>query len=154
MIYKKILLAYDGSDVSNQALHHAIKLAKNQHATLYILYVVEESFGFRGGIGYDYDYLISIYKDEGHKVLNEATDIVKAECASIKHETLLVQLNTFQGRVADVVIDKANELAVDLIIVGTHGRRGINHFFLGSVAENIMRMSHAPVLLIRGSSDN
>lgn len=105
-----------------------------------------------GRIGYDYDHLISLYKEEGNQVLQEATDIVKAD-SSIKHELLLVQLNTFQGRVADVVIDKANELTVDLIIVGTQGRRGINHFFLGSVAENIMRMSHVPVLLIRGSHE-
>jgi nucleotide-binding universal stress UspA family protein len=149
MIYKKILLAYDGGDVSKQALQHSIKLAKNQHATLYILYVVEESFGFRGGIGYDYDYLISIYKEEGEKVLQEAADLIKLE-PSIKHELILVQLNTFQGRVADVVIDKANELAVDLIVVGTHGRRGFNHLIIGSVAENLMRMANAPLLLIRG----
>jgi nucleotide-binding universal stress UspA family protein len=149
MIYKKILLAYDGGDVSKLALQHSIKLAKNQHATLYILYVVEESFGFRGGIGYDYDYLISIYKEEGEKVLQEASDLIKQE-SSIKHELILVQLNTFQGRVADVVIDKANELVVDLIVVGTHGRRGFNHLIIGSVAENLMRMANAPLLLIRG----
>jgi nucleotide-binding universal stress UspA family protein len=149
MIYKKILLAYDGSDVSREALTHSIKLAKNQHATLYVLYVVEESFGFRGGIGYDYDDLISLYKEEGEKVLQEATDLI--EESSINHEPLLVQLNTFQGRVADVVIDKAKELAVDLIVAGTHGRRGINHLILGSVAEDITRMANTPVLLIRSS---
>ena len=152
-MYQKILLAYDGSNVSKQALQHTIKLAQNQQAMLYVLYVVEESFGFRGGIGYDYDYLISIYKEEGENVLQEAKDIISAE-STIKHDSILVQLNTFQGRVADVVIDKADELRVDLIVAGTHGRRGINHFILGSVAENIMRMAKMPVLLIRGSEES
>lgn len=150
MIYKKIMVAVDGSDVSDIALRHAIKIAQDQKATLYLIHVAEETFGFRGGVGYDYDYLISMYRKEGLKVLKQAAKTVKAGSA-VKCKILLVELNSFQGRIAEVVIDKTKELSIDLLVVGTHGRRGFNHLFLGSVAENIMRIAITPVLLIRGS---
>ena len=54
-------------------------------------------------------------------------------------------------RVPDVVVAEAKRWPADLIVAGTHGRRGLSHLFLGSVAEGIIRISTVPVLLIRGS---
>ncbi|RUR05882.1 universal stress protein [Legionella sp. km772] len=146
MLYKKIMVAVDGSEVSQQALQHAMKLAENQKAKLVLLHIVEETFGFRGGVGFDYDYLISRYRDEGLEILKQAAGLVKANSA-LKCKTLLVELNPFQGRIAEVIIDKVKELSIDLIILGTHGRRGFNHWLLGSVAEDLMRIAITPVLL-------
>lgn len=149
MLYNKIMVAIDGSDVSSKALDHAIKLAENHKATLILIHIVEESFGFRGGVGFDYDYLITQYREEGLRILKDAEQIVK-EKSSLKCKTILVELNPFQGRIAEVLIDKIKDLSVDLLVMGTHGRRGFNHFLLGSVAENLIRIAVTPVLLIRG----
>ena len=127
-----------------------IKIAEDQKAKLYLIHIVEENFGFRGGVGYDYDYLISMYREEGLKILEASAQIVKEQSA-LKCKTLLVELNPFQGRIAEVIIDKVKELSIDLVVMGTHGRRGFNHLLLGSVAENLMRIAVTPVLLIRGT---
>lgn len=150
MLYKKIMVAIDGSELSAKALAHAVQLAEQQKSSLILIHIVEENFGFRGGVGFDYDYLISQYREEGLKVLNEAEQAVKAQ-SELKCKTLLVELNPFQGRIAEVLIDKVQELGVDLLVMGTHGRRGFNHLLLGSVAENLIRIAVTPVLLIRGA---
>lgn len=147
MIYKKILVAIDGSDTSKAALQEAIRLANDQKAALQILFVIEENFAFHGGPGFDFSQLIAIYKEKGQQVLNEAKK--EAEHASINIETKLIQLNPFQGRVAEIIADEAKAWSADLLVIGTHGRRGVSHLFLGSVAENVIRIATVPVLLIR-----
>lgn len=151
MLYKKIMVAIDGSDVSLKAFEHAIQLAENHKSSLILIHVVEENFGFRGGVGFDYDYLITQYREEGLRILKDAEQKVK-EKSGLKCKTILVELNPFQGRIAEVLIDKIKDLSVDLLVIGTHGRRGFNHLLLGSVAENLIRLAVTPVLLIRGEA--
>ncbi|CDZ77764.1 Universal stress protein/MSMEI_3859 [Legionella massiliensis] len=153
MLYKKIILAVDGSNTSNYALQEAIKLAEDQKAVLLVIHVVEENFGFHGGAGFDYSPLIELYKREGQKILDQAKERISSQ-SSIKFETKLVQLNSFQGRVAEVIIEETKQSAADLLVIGTHGRRGFNHLILGSVAELAIRIATTPVLLIRHSANS
>lgn len=148
MIYKKIILAIDGSDTSNCALQEAIKLAEDQKAKLHLIHVIEESFPFHGGIGFDYSPLIDLYKKEGQRILDLAQERIDNH-SSIKAETKLIELNPFQGRIAEVIIEETKLWGGDLLIIGTHGRRGFSHLVLGSVAEHVMRIATTPVLLVR-----
>ncbi|WP_019217844.1 universal stress protein [Legionella tunisiensis] len=151
MLYKRIMMATDGSDISNNALQEAIQLATDQKAHLKIVYVVDEAFVYHGGPGFDYSLIIKAFKDEGQKILDKTAAIVSKQ-SSIKFDTTLIELNPFQGRVGEVIVEKAKGWPADLLVIGTHGRRGLSHLFLGSVAEQIIRTATMPVLLIRGQS--
>lgn len=152
MLYKKIILAIDGSDTSNLALREAIKLAEDQKAELLLLHVIEENFIFHGGAGFDYSFLIDLYKKEGQKILDLASELISSQ-SSIKLETKLIQLNPFQGRIAEIIIEEAKKYGGDLLVIGTHGRRGFNHLVLGSVAELVIRIATTPILLVRGKAN-
>ena len=149
MIYKNILLATDGSDVSNCALQEVIKLIKHQKSTVRLVHVVDESFIYYGGPGFDYPSLIASYREEGARILEKAADLITSQ-SSAHVEKRLIELKPLQGRIAEAIIDEAAEWPADLLVIGTHGRRGFSHFFLGSVAENIVRIATMPVLLVRG----
>ncbi|STX40665.1 universal stress protein [Legionella donaldsonii] len=151
MLYKKIMVATDGSDLSNHVLQEAIQLATDQKAHLRIAYVVDEGFVYHGGPGFDYSLILKAFKDEGQKILDKTAALVSKQ-SSIKFDTTLIELNPFQGRVSEVIVEKAKEWPADLLVIGTHGRRGLSHLFLGSVAEQIIRTATMPVLLIRGQS--
>lgn len=146
-MYKTILVAIDGSETSNNALFQAIELSKDQKAKLIIIHVIEEAFIFHGGPGYDFSAAIDAYKKEGQRVLDNAKSMVKTQNKT-DYEIKLVEHNPFQGRIADVIVEEAKQYQADLLILGTHGRRGFSHVLLGSVAEQTIRLSHKPTLLV------
>lgn len=148
MNYKKILLAIDGSDASKPALQEAIRLAHNQRARLKVIFVVDESFVYHGGPGYDYLSYLAACREEGQSILNQATEDIKNQ-STIQFETALLELEPFQGRIADAIMEEVQDWHADILIVGTHGRRGFSHIFMGSVAENVIRIATIPVLLVR-----
>lgn len=150
MFYKKIMLAIDGSDTSNSAIEEVIKLVKNQDVQLKIVHVVDESLVYYSGPGFDYSAYIEVLRKEGQDILNKATQLI-GEQTSIKVETALLELGQFQGRIADLIVEATKEWPADLLVLGTHGRKGFSRFLLGSVAEHIMRIASTPVLLIRSS---
>jgi nucleotide-binding universal stress UspA family protein len=84
----------------------------------------------------------------GRDILEKAAAAV-AE-AGLETDTKLIEINTPGRRIPEVIAEEADAWPADLIVVGTHGRRGLSHVFLGSVAEGIVRVSAKPVLLIRG----
>jgi nucleotide-binding universal stress UspA family protein len=81
----------------------------------------------------------------GEKVIGDAMKLVKAEGLDAESRTL----ENFTARVAEAIIEEARKWRADLIVMGTHGRRGVSHLFLGSDAEAVVRMSDVPVLLVR-----
>ena len=72
-----------------------------------------------------------------------------AHQAHIKFENHLIETKPFEGRVAEKIIEESLVRPTDLLVIGTHGRRGFSRLFLGSVAENIIRIATLPVLLVR-----
>jgi len=145
-MYARILVAIDGSSTSDRALQEAIALAKDQKAELRLVHVVD-----RAPLAPDYIELVDeseidkIFTEAGQKVV--ADGLAQTKAAGITATSTLLQ--TVAERVANVIIDEAKHWPADLIIVGTHGRHGIGHFFLGSVAEGVSRNAAMPVLLIR-----
>ena len=151
MIYKNILLAIDAGEGSNAAVEEIIKLAKDQNVHLRIIHVVDESIAYCGGSGFDTSLVINSLKEEGMEILDNVAKTIESK-SSIKVEKSLRELRAQQGRVAEIIVEEAKEWPADLLVIGTHGRRGFSRLFLGSVAENIIRIATTPVLLVRSSN--
>ena len=146
-MYKSILVAVDGSQTSELALKEAIQLAKSMGARLLIVNVVDEiNFNWA-----EYPNLTEIWDvlaASGRALLDKSA--ATAAEAGVEADTRLVELDKLGDRVPEALAREADAWPADLIVVGTHGRRGLSHVFLGSVAEGIVRVATKPVLLIRG----
>jgi nucleotide-binding universal stress UspA family protein len=147
-MFKKVLVPIDGSAASREGLERAIALAKNQKARLRLMPVVDEHGVIQGmepamNVGDLLDSLVA----EGRKVLANAA--VTAKKHGVTADTVLYEL--LIGRVADRIVREAAKWRADVIVMGTHGRRGIGRLVMGSDAENVLRQSPVPVLLVRGA---
>jgi nucleotide-binding universal stress UspA family protein len=147
MSYKRILVPVDGSPTSNAGLREAIELAKAQGASLRLVHVADEHFLASMGIEFagNIDDLMASVAAAGRKALRAAERVVRRsglEPSSVMFETLT-------GPVADPIIAEARKWRADLIVIGTHGRRGMRRVLMGSDAEQIVRLAPVPVLLVR-----
>ena len=92
--------------------------------------------------------VIASIREEATGVLAQAKK--KLDAARVSSQTKIVETEVSGERIAQAIAKEAKNWPADLIVVGTHGRRGFSHFLLGSVAESIVRVASKPVLLIRG----
>jgi nucleotide-binding universal stress UspA family protein len=147
-MYQRILVPLDGSDTSTLGLREAIRLAIDQRARLRLVVVVDESVASQNfeAIFLTGD-LIGALRQAGKKVIQEALALTRKH--GIKADTSLSE--TKGGRVSDLIVREAKKWKADLIVMGTHGRRGINRMVLGSDAEAVLRTSPVPVLMIRST---
>ncbi len=145
-MYQRILVPIDGSETSVRALQEAIKLA-NRKAQLRLVYVLEETYLLDAeGYAYiDYDSLQKALRDTGQRALAQAAEQVRRLGATA--ETVLLEAKG--ERIANVIDGDARAWKADLIVLGTHGRSGLNRLLLGSVAEGVARVAQVPVLLVR-----
>jgi nucleotide-binding universal stress UspA family protein len=149
-VYQRILVPIDGSEVSNAAVEEAAKLAKELRARLCLVHVVDLSGLYRTvGSGVPIGDIEQLVLQGGQQELNQAEGIAARE--GIIPETTLIR--SASGRISTAIIDQAKRWAADLIVMGTHGRGGLERLFLGSVAEGVARAATVPVLLVRGSDE-
>ncbi|NNM59342.1 MAG: universal stress protein [Legionellales bacterium] len=146
-MYKHILVAVDTCDTSYAALKAAITLAKQLNAKLRILHVANEYFVNYLGANIGYEEYETSVKEAGQALLSQMSKI--ASKSKVTFDTTLVELKNFQGRIEQKIIEAAQAWPADLLVIGSHGRRGFHHFLLGSVSEGVTRISPIPVLLIR-----
>lgn len=144
-LFKKILVPVDGSNTSNKALDYALKMAQSDQAEVRLIYCIDElsmlnSHEFSGEI-------MQIARENGHTILQRGLSL--AETAKVKADSRLI--DRVGQRLGESVADAAGDWGADLIVLGTHGRRGIGRVLLGSGAEQVMRMAPVPVLMVRGS---
>jgi len=147
-MYKRILVPVDGSATSAKGLGEAIRLAKLTGARLALVNVVDEmslALGVEAYASYSRD-VLSALRDGAREILDNAQ--ARAASAGVGADTKAIE--TFGARVADLIVDEAVAAKADLIVIGTHGRRGIGRLLLGSDAEQILRLAPIPVLLVRG----
>ncbi len=146
-MYKKILVAIDDSDTSRCALSEAIHIARSSNAQLFITHVADETLMSMHQRTFsttlNLDHALQAIADAGKVLLEQA----KTEAAGVNCETVLLVARN--RRVSETLVDKAEEIGVDLIIMGRHGKRGIAKLILGSVAEQVSKMASASVLLVR-----
>lgn len=145
-MYKRILVPLDGSATAERGLREAMSLAEGQQTRLLLLHVVDdyplliETSSMTG-----YDEMMRTLRQYGLEVLAKARKA--CEEASIHCETLLREVTG--ERVSDIILAQAAQHECDLIIMGTHGRRGLQRFTMGSQAEAVARESPVAVMLVR-----
>lgn len=145
-MYAKILVPVDGSPTSDLGLAEAVKLAKLTGARLRLLHAVDIlSASLSPEISMATSPTVfEMLRQGGDSILAKAR--TTAERAGVQAETALQ--DTLTGRLCDSVIDDARRWGADVIVIGTHGRRGVGRLLLGSDAEQIARLSPVPVLLV------
>mgnify|MGYP000338950379 CR=1 FL=1 len=147
-MFKRILVAVDGSDTAQQALQEAIKLAQELQAKLRIVHAVDV---VNLNLGAEFPNPMEIsdaLSKSGLEILRKAQAV--AQQAGIAAETRLIEIDTLGHRIPEMIAADAEAWPADLIVICTHGRRGLSHLLLGSVAEGVVRVATKPVLLIRG----
>lgn len=149
-MFKKILVPIDGSATSKLGLKQAARLARSQNATLTLLHVVDENVvtqtAATGGVYVEG--LIESLVAAGKRILAAAEAEAKKEKVRVRG----VLVEDIGLPVADVIVAQAKKLKADLIVLGTHGRRGLSRLVMGSDAENVVRQTSIPVLLVRGGA--
>lgn len=147
-MYQRILVPYDGSEPSDHALGEAIRMARLTGATMRLIHVVNQLAvltGIESAPGQSAAAIETTLR-LGQSVLARGADRLRD--AGLVASTDLVE--NFNARLADLVVADAQRWQADLIVIGTHGRRGLRRALLGSDAEQILRSAPAPVLLVRG----
>ena len=147
-MYKKILVAVDGSDTSKLGLAEAIRLAKAFQSTVRAVYSVDSPAMLFDVGYYDPTELRKSFIEAGTLLLKETADALAA--AGLANETTLVETEGVGEDVAGALQREALQSGADVVVMGTHGRRGLAHAMLGSVAEKFVRLATTPVLLVRG----
>lgn len=145
--YHQILVPVDGSPTSEIALDEAIRLAQVGGARLQLLHVVDPmgyATGFEPAMNYVND-IIPLMRVAGEKLL--AHNRQKALDKGVDADCVLI--DEAPGRICDHVAEQARRSKADLIVVGSHGRRGVGRVLLGSDAEQIVRHAPVPVLVVR-----
>lgn len=148
--YKKIVVAVDGSATSDLALNEAIRLAGAGDAEVLALYIVDNGQLMFDVAYYDPTPVMHALAESGERALAAAAQRLAAQ--GVSYETRLVTEQAVGGDIAGSVNEAASNWGADLIVIGTHGRRGVRRLVLGSVAESVMRQANVPVLLVRGQA--
>lgn len=143
-MYQRILVAIDGSDTSRNAFFAALDLARGG-ARLRPLFVIDDLPLYFSVPGYDPSLVTRARTEEGQEVMDQAADAMRSH--SVDGEALMVTADSTEG-VAERIIRAAREFNADLLVLGTHGRRGVRRLVLGSVAEQTVRLAGLPVLLV------
>ena len=144
MAYKRILVPVDGSPTSNSGLDEALRLARAGGSKIRLLHIIDDTLAFNSPDGAGVNYVLDALRGSARQALKDAGDRVRR--ARLEAETGLVE--NFTGRVADAIVEQARRWRADVIVMGTHGRRGFDRLLIGSNAELVVRHSHIPVLLV------
>lgn len=146
-MYQRILVPIDGSETSHAGLLEAVRLAKMTGAQLRLLHAVDEmpfAMSAQGYAAMSAD-VLGLLREAGEKILQDGRAL--ATDSGIAADTALFDVHA--GRLCDLVADEARHWGADLIVMGTHGRRGVGRLLLGSDAEQILRTAPVSVLLVR-----
>jgi nucleotide-binding universal stress UspA family protein len=147
-MFKRILVPIDGSATSGKALTAALQLARDSGGRVRVTHSLDE-LAYLSGFEYSGD-LIKIAREKAAKMLDDAMASAKAAGVPADHQ-LVEQPGQ---RLGQTVSDAALAWEADLVVVGTHGRRGIDRVLMGSGAEQVIRMAPVPVLVVRGDASD
>ncbi len=142
-LVKRILIATDGSEYTKNAVEYGIDLAENTEAKLYAIYVIDTAAFASIPMDAAWESMYELLKQEGDEATKYVADRAEAEGLSVERLTI-------EGHPAEEIIKHADKNSVNLIVMGTLGKSGLDRFLLGSVAEKVVRISKIPVLVVRG----
>jgi nucleotide-binding universal stress UspA family protein len=142
-LFKKILVPIDGSDTADKAMRMALDMARESLASVRFMHVIDDDRYFSS---YEFSADLRTYAfDNAKKLLQNAMDAAAA--LGVNADTQLI--NKPGQRLGENVADEAQNWGADLVVVGTHGHRGLGRVLLGSGAEQVVRLSPVPVLMVR-----
>ena len=145
-MYSNILVPVDGSATAALGVAEAVKLAQDQDATLRLIHVVNELIMMTSyDSGYGLPNLVESLREYGETVLTHAESLVRT--AGVKVDSVLIE--ALGNQAGTYIVEQAKDWNADLIVMGTHGRRGIRRMVMGSDAEYVVRNMPVPVLLVR-----
>ena len=142
-LFKNIILATDGSKYSGNAVEYAVEIAKISGARISAISVVDTGLFATIPMDAAWENIYELLKTEA----NEATGKVEEEA---KKSDVDVECFVVEGHPAEEIVKLSETIPADLIVMGTLGKRGLDRFLLGSVAEKISRISKVPVMIVRG----
>jgi nucleotide-binding universal stress UspA family protein len=147
--YGRILVAVDGSRAADKGLREAIRVAKEGGAQLIVLHIVSEFYAYYAmeGAGLTGD-VYERLREEGRRILDKARAL--AERQRLEPKSVMRQVAA--GSAAEAIVREAKKQRADLIVLGTHGRRGMTRLVMGSDAEEVVRTAPVPVLLVRAGA--
>lgn len=145
-MYQRILAPIDGSEASARAFDAALRLARESAAQLVPLYVVDVPLVGADAPGYDPSIVRDALYEEGSRVNAQA--LAKIQRDGVTGTPRVLETSPVGDDIAHSILRVANEWPADLVVMGTHGRRGFRRLILGSVAERFVRIASCPVLLI------
>jgi len=140
---QKIMLAADGSDASEPAVQQAFELAQAGRSPLKIVTGVDIF-----GAYYATPESIKFLQEEGHKLLVKLQD--QGAGLGVPVETHLLETDVGGKRIGELIVAEAERLRADLIVLGSHGWRGVRQWVMGSVASEVCQSAHCSVLIARG----
>lgn len=141
-MYERVLVPTDGSECAAAATDHAVAIADRFDATLHACYVVDTDAVAHAAPELSLDDLRETLREEGAAATTAVTE--RATAAGVETtETLL------DGVPEDAILDYVDEAGIDLLVMGTHGRQGLDRYLVGSVTERLVRRSDVPVVTVR-----
>jgi nucleotide-binding universal stress UspA family protein len=145
-MYARILVPIDGSATSMQGLTEAIKLATALQARVRVVHVINELLAdYTLAPSVYYEKVIEAEREAGKKTLANA----QAHARELGYDVELELLETIGARASTMIIEAAKRWDAELIVMGTHGRRGLRRLAIGSDAEMVLRSTPVPVLMVR-----
>jgi len=169
-MYQNILFPTDGSDGADAALSHAVDLARTYDATLHVLFVAQDDFGPSGMVEKEHEGVERAEMVGGEELERERREASKTGMTSRSHDVrgavtehgrelvadvaddvddVSVETAVIQGAPYRRILEYADDAGIDLIVMGTHGRTGLDRYLLGSVTEKVVRTADVPVLTAR-----
>ncbi|KYH25014.1 universal stress protein [Halalkalicoccus paucihalophilus] len=142
-MYENILLPFDGSERAAEALHHAAEIAHWANATIHILFVADTT---RDSVTVVENQVVDALVQEGEDIVENAEQTLHTLGSDYKSDVV-------QGNPAPTIVEYAERYDHDLIVMPTHGRRGVSRYLLGSVTEEVIRLASVPVLTARMQPD-
>ena len=146
-MYRNIMLAVDGSNSSKRAIEEAVKLARIANAPIHAVYVIDKSALFNYGGYYDPQALIEALRKDGRSALGQVHEALGA--AGVTGDEEMVETEGIADDISTYLLRMAEKLKADVVVMGTHGRRGVARLVIGSVAERFLRFATCPVMLVR-----
>lgn len=141
-VFEKILIATDGSVKNQAAVKKGLELARECGSVIYAVYVIDETTFTSAQAGVMTGEIYTVLKEEGEKAVGQVERIADG----VKPETFVLS-----GSPARVIAEFAVKHDVDLIVVGSQGKSGLERLILGSVAESVIRMADRMVLVVKGT---
>lgn len=142
-MFDRILVPVDESDAASAALDHALEIASDREASVFLCYVADTNEPSQTRVGTE---VVDVLEEEGEDIVSDARE-------RAADRGVAATADVVQGTPHDAIVDYVESRAIDLVVMGTHGRDGLERYVLGSVAESVVNASPVPVLTVRGPDD-